>query len=108
MKKNLPIRSVRSFIDFSESTLENYVNNFPHKRNSNSRLKANPNFFLKEFENIEVRSAHAPVNATVEIIFSAKRNNDILMNVPLITGFFFTCIKGKDGFFKINWSCSMS
>ena len=107
MEKLLAIRSVKSNIILPEITLENYINNFPDKRRRQNNLSAG-NSFSNHFENIEARSAHAPVTGTVEIVFSVDEKNNRSVNVPVTTGFFFTCTRGKEGLYKVNWNCSMS
>jgi hypothetical protein len=108
MKKFLSIKSVRSNIELPAHSLEEYVNNFRNKRNSRSILAANGRSFSNQFENIEVRSAHAPVTGTIEIVFNKKRENNECLHVPVATGFFFTCIKRENGSYKLYWSASMS
>lgn len=107
MKKLLEIRAVKSNMTIPDITLENYINNFPNKRSRKNTLDT-VNSFSNHFENIEVCSAHAPVTGTVEIVFSVDRKDTKSVNLPITTGFFFTCTRGRKNLYKVNWSCSMS
>jgi hypothetical protein len=104
MKESFAIRSVESKVKLPEMALEDYVNRYHHKSAQKKRSGANRYFFSNNFESIGVCSAHSPVDGTVEIIVSSGK----CISIPVITGFLVTCIKGKDDFYKVNWSCSMS
>jgi hypothetical protein len=34
--------------------------------------------------------------------------NQEQLNIPYITNFLFTCLKGKDGVYKLEWGSSLS
>ena len=55
------------------------------------------------YEAIETSSAGVYVSGIVAIDNSCER-----FNVPFITGFVFTCIKGNDNVYKLMWSSSLS
>ena len=52
---------------------------------------------------IETSTTETYVSGTVAI----EEKNE-LINMPFITRFLFTCIKGKDGSYKLAWSSSLS
>ena len=57
----------------------------------------------ENFRAIETSSTETYVSGTIS--FSDK---DEMINVPFITSFLFTCIKGKDDEYKLRWAASMS
>jgi hypothetical protein len=57
----------------------------------------------KNFEALETSSAETYATGTV-----AFNDNDENINMPFITSFLFTCIKGRNGQYKLTWSCSLS
>src|SRR5438094_302536 len=103
MKKLFVIRSVESKVKLPEMALEDYVNRFRSKRIRKKKFGTTQCFFSDNFENIDVCSAHSPVDGTVEIII----NNGKCITIPVMTGFLVTCITGSDNFYKVNWICSM-
>jgi len=56
-----------------------------------------------DYEVLETSSTEAYVNGVV-----AMNNSDEQINIPFITLFVFTCIKRKDGVYKLGWSSSLS
>jgi hypothetical protein len=57
----------------------------------------------KNQEAFETSSTQTYVSGTVAI-----EENDELINMPFITCFLFTCIKGKNREYKLAWSSSLS
>jgi hypothetical protein len=57
----------------------------------------------KDSEALDSSSTETYVSGTVAI-----DDNDELINMPFITCFFFTCIKEKEGPYKLAWSSSLS
>ncbi|HLG39307.1 MAG TPA: hypothetical protein VI461_06550 [Chitinophagaceae bacterium] len=55
------------------------------------------------FRGLETSSTEAYASGTV-----ALSDKDENFNVPFITSFLFTCIKGKDDEYKLTWASSMS
>src|SRR6476659_4851539 len=107
MKKFLNISTVKSNIKLPKTALEGYVNSYTNKRKRKVCLKEKRSF-SNLYENIETKSAHAPVTGNVEIVFYEDHRNSDRVQIPVTTGFFFTCIKGRDGVYKMCWNCSMS
>lgn len=54
-------------------------------------------------EALETSSATIYLSGTVAV---AERGENV--NMPFITSFLFTCIKGTDGIYKLAWSSSLS
>ncbi len=54
-------------------------------------------------EALETSSADIYLSGTVAV---AEQNERV--NMPFITSFLFTCIKGMDGVYKLAWSSSLS
>jgi hypothetical protein len=52
---------------------------------------------------IETSTTDIYVGGTVELILENEQ-----LNIPYITNFLFTCLKGKDGIYKLEWSSSLS
>jgi hypothetical protein len=57
----------------------------------------------RNFEALETSSAETYVSGTV-----ALAEEDENINMPFITSFLFTCIKGKNDQYKLTWAASMS
>ena len=57
----------------------------------------------KELKAIDTSTTETYVSGTVEV----KYWNEII-NMPFITCFLFTCIKGKEKPYKLEWSISLS
>jgi hypothetical protein len=55
------------------------------------------------FKAVETSSGETYASGTVAIT-----DNDEIINIPFITSFLFTCIKGKDDEYKLTWASSMS
>ncbi|MBC7947162.1 MAG: hypothetical protein H7Y42_04730 [Chitinophagaceae bacterium] len=52
---------------------------------------------------VDTSSTETYVSGTV-----ALKDGKNIINMPFITCFLFTCTKGKDGFYKLGWSSSLS
>ena len=60
-----------------------------------------------EWKAIETSSTETFVSGT--LAFSGVMDNDdASINMPFITSFLFTCIKGKERPYKLEWSTSLS
>jgi hypothetical protein len=55
------------------------------------------------FEALETSSTETYVSGTISFA-----GNDEKINMPFITSFLFTCIKGQDNEYKLTWAASMS
>jgi len=55
------------------------------------------------FEALETSSTETYVSGTISF-----KDKGETFNVPFITSFFFTCIKGRDDEYKLTWAASMS
>ncbi len=55
------------------------------------------------FKALETSSTETYVSGTISF-----NDNEENINVPFITSFLFTCIKGKDDEYKLTWASSMS
>ena len=54
-------------------------------------------------EALETSSSSIYLSGTV-----ALKEGDEQLNIPFITNFLFTCVKGDDGIYKLAWSTSLS
>jgi len=54
-------------------------------------------------EALETSSTETYVSGTIAIDDAGQQ-----INMPFITSFLFTCTKGKDGAYKLEWGASMS
>ncbi|MFN5136292.1 MAG: hypothetical protein ACK5DG_13350 [Chitinophagaceae bacterium] len=52
---------------------------------------------------VETSTNDIYAGGTVQMIM-----NDEHFNIPYIANFLFTCLKGKDGVYKLEWGCSLS
>ncbi len=80
--------------------LENLVEKLAYRRYDLGFAKAK---MPVNFRAIETSSAETYASGTVAIT-----DNDENINIPFITSFLFTCIKGKDDEYKLTWASSMS
>jgi hypothetical protein len=55
------------------------------------------------FEALETSTTETYTSGTISF-----KNNDEIINMPFITSFLFTCVKGKDDEYRLTWSSSMS
>jgi len=55
------------------------------------------------FEALETSSTETYTSGTISFT-----DNDEDINMPFITSFLFTCIKGKDNEYRLTWASSMS
>jgi hypothetical protein len=56
-----------------------------------------------DWQPIETSTNDIYAGGTVQMIM-----NDEQLNIPYITNFLFTCFKGKDGVYKLEWGSSLS
>lgn len=80
--------------------LENLVEKLAYRRYDLGYGKAK---MPLNFKALETSSAETYASGTVAIT-----DNDENINIPFITSFLFTCIKGKDDEYKLTWASSMS
>ena len=62
----------------------------------------------KGLKALESSSTETYVSGTVGLDFTGKNESKEHINMPFITNFLFTCIKGEKEPYQLNWSCSMS
>ena len=55
------------------------------------------------FEALETSSTETYTSGTISFT-----DNDEDINMPFITSFLFTCVKGKDNEYRLTWAASMS
>lgn len=55
------------------------------------------------FEALETSTTETYTSGTISF-----KNNDETINMPFITSFLFTCVKGKDDEYRLTWATSMS
>jgi hypothetical protein len=61
----------------------------------------------QDWQSVETSSTEAYVSGTLS--FSGLMNNDdASINMPFITSMLFTCIKGKEDYYRLLWSSSLS
>ena len=80
--------------------LENLVEKLAYRRYDLGYSKAKMPI---NFKALETSSAETYASGTV--VISDKDEN---INIPFITSFLFTCIKGKGDEYKLTWAASMS
>jgi hypothetical protein len=80
--------------------LEDLVEKLAYRRNDIGYSKA---IVPKNWRAIEMSSAETFVSGTVDI-----KSQGEMINMPFITQFFFTCIKEKNGSYKLEWSSSLT
>jgi hypothetical protein len=96
MKKSL---NISTSLD-QQSLLENMVEKLAYRHYDIGYGKVK---MPKNFQGLETSSAETYVSGTV-----ALTDKDENINMPFITRFMFTCIKGKDESYKLTWSSSLS
>ncbi len=57
---------------------------------------------------VETSSTETYVSGTIALDFNEKGYKKEHINMPFITCFLFTCIKGKSDPYQLIWSCSLS
>ena len=59
---------------------------------------------------LETSSTETYVSGTIDLDFSTGNNESVdeRIHMPFITCFLFTCIKGKNEPYQLNWSTSLS
>jgi len=61
----------------------------------------------QDWQAVETSSTETYVSGTLS--FSGLMNNDdATVNMPFITSMLFTCIKGKENYYRLLWSISLS
>ena len=98
MKKSLNIIAT---IDQPE-LLENMVERLAYRH---SDLGFSKEIMPEGRKALETASTETYVNGTMSIEFDNKEEN---INMPFITCFLFTCIKGKNDPYQLIWSSSLS
>ncbi len=96
MKKSLYISTTFDQPDLLEDLVEKLAGRRYDIGFGNEKMPVN-------FEALETSSTEAYVSGTI-----AFDDNNEKMNIPFITSFLFTCIKGKDDEYKLTWAASMS
>ena len=96
MKKSLYISTTFDQPDLLEDLVEKLAGRRYDIGFGNEKMPVN-------FEALETSSTEAYVSGTI-----AFDDNNEKMNIPFITSFLFTCIKGKDDEYKLTWASSMS
>jgi hypothetical protein len=56
-----------------------------------------------DWQPVETSTNDIYAGGTVEMIMNQEQ-----LNIPYITNFLFTCLKGKDGVYKLEWGSSLS
>jgi hypothetical protein len=96
MKKELYISTTLD----QPALLESLVEKLAWRRYDRGFAKAK---MPRNFKGIETSTAETYASGTVAIT-----DNDEILNIPFITSFLFTCIKGNDDEYKLTWASSMS
>jgi len=96
MKKSLHITATIDQPEFLEELVEKLA------------CRHNDTWFIKQImpdnrEALETSSTETYVSGSLEM----NSTNEHL-NIPFITSFLFTCIKGKGGAYKLEWGTSLS
>ena len=60
----------------------------------------------QDWQAVETSSTETYISGTLS--FSGLTNDDAFINTPFITSMLFTCIKGKEGDYRLLWSSSLS
>ena len=61
----------------------------------------------KNWNPVEISSTEAYVSGSLSLSDSID-NNDPSLNIPFVTSMLFTCIKGKEAWYNLEWSSSLS
>ena len=100
MKKSLHITTVLDQPDL----LENLVEKLADRRYD---IGYSNEIVPHEWQAIETSSTETYVSGTVGLVDEISDDNEPI-NMPFITCFLFTCIKGKEKPYKLAWSSSLS
>lgn len=102
MKQNLHISAVLDQPEF----LQNLVEQLAYRRYEigYGHQKMPPGF-----KALETSTTETYVSGTMAIDFPADTaTTEERINMPFITAFLFTCVKGKTDPYQLIWSCSLS
>jgi hypothetical protein len=102
MNNSTYITTVFSKLDFPDVLLEQLCN---HKEN----LKPSEVVIPDILETIDHNSSETYTTGNVELIFVSDDLEDFgYINLPVVTPFVFTCIKGSRDEFYLDWCTSLS
>jgi hypothetical protein len=90
---------IRTTLD-QPGLLENLVEKLAHRRYDMGYSRA---MVPKNWKAVETSSTDTFISGAVAIEESGE-----LINMPFITRFLFTCVKEKNGTYKLEWSSSLS
>jgi hypothetical protein len=96
MKKNLHITATIDQPGFLEDMVEKLASRHNDLGDNKQQMPGNS-------EALETSSTETYVSGTVAIDDAGQQ-----INMPFITNFLFTCIKGNDDSYKLEWGSSMS
>ena len=96
MKKDLHISTCFDQPDLLEDLVEKLAGRRYDIGFASERMPLN-------FEALETSSTETYTSGTISFT-----DNDEEINMPFITSFLFTCIKGKDEEYRLTWASSMS
>src|SRR5262245_3522694 len=102
MDYNGYITTVFSKLDLPETLLESLA--------KNRRPAKRPQVIIPDvLETIDHNSSETYTTGVVEVIFVSDDLQDFgYINVPVITPFLFTCTKGSEDKFDVDWATSLS
>jgi len=98
MKKNLHISATFDEPEFVQNLVERLAYRRYELGYGNQKMPAG-------FKALETSSTETYVSGTMGIDFDKKNQH---INMPFITCFIFTCIKGKSDPYQLIWSSSLS
>lgn len=98
MKKNLHISATFDEPEFVQNLVERLAYRRYELGYGNQKMPAG-------FKALETSSTETYVSGTMDIDFDKKNQH---INMPFITCFIFTCIKGKSDPYQLIWSSSLS
>jgi hypothetical protein len=98
MKKNLQISATFDEPEFVQNLVERLAYRRYELGYGNQKMPAG-------FKALETSSTETYVSGTMGIDFDKKNQH---INMPFITCFIFTCIKGKSDPYQLIWSSSLS
>jgi len=98
MKKNLHIAATFDQPEFVQNLVERLANRRYEFGYGNQKMP-------KGFKALETSSTETYVSGTLAINFGKYEEQ---INMPFITCFLFTCIKGKSDPYQLIWSSSLS
>ncbi len=102
MKKNLHISATFDQPEF----IQNLVERLAYRR---YELGYSKQIMPTGFKALETSSTETYVSGTMALDFHADANmSEEKINMPFITSFLFTCIKGKTDPYQLIWSSSLN